>query len=229
MNIISLTAPKAGSHMMGFALGLPTKPVWHMTSSGRPQEYRTEEDMAEMLNAWPLHRGIWTHIPHSKKMAQFLRDKFEVTLFTRRDPRDIVVSIGHYADRFPASSLNWVYRGVKLSEMSWHDRMFHIIEDYGEQLLMFAPWIHEWGVWNTRYEECIDDRESVFDVLRTALISNGLNPPTLEEMVASSQRKHPLSYRRAKYGDWQTDFDGKHVDFAKKHLKRAMEAFGYDW
>ncbi len=229
MEVISLTAPCSGSHMIGFGLGIGTRPTWQRASSGKPRQVRTEDEIIAMLNGWPPDKGIWTHIPHSKKMADYFRERFKAQVFTRRDPRDICVSLGHYVDRFPASTLNWAYDGVRLSQMGWEDRMVHVIEEYSVQLLQFAPWVHEYKVWQVKYEDCIDDREKVFDVLRVNLIAEGLSPPSLDEMVEGSLKRHQLSYRRAKYGDWKYEFNPSLTDHARKHLTGAMEAYGYEW
>ena len=228
MNIISLTAPKSGSHMVGYALGLGTKPTWHVAATSHLREFRTEDEVIDILDAWDRRKGIWTHIPYSIKMSSYLKRRFQAIVFTRRDPRDIVVSLGHYMDKFPQNTLNWTYGGMQLNKMGWHQRMFHIIEEYGAQLLKFAPWIHQSG-YQIKYEDCIDDRERVFDVLRANLIAGGLRPPSLDQMVQSSLVKHKISYRRAKYGDWKFELNDKHMDHAKVHLAEAMEAYGYGW
>lgn len=229
VNACSLTAPKSGSHMIGFAMGLPTKPIWQMSSTHNIRKFRTEDEMIGVLKGWPWKQGIWTHVPHSDRMAEYFRSQFDITLFTRRDPRDIIVSISHYIDRFPASTLNWDYGGMQLSKMGWHQRMFHMIEEYGSQLLEFAPWIHEAGVWQIKYEDCVDDRAKVFDKLRVNLIAEGQNPPTLEKMIEQSLYKHKLSFRRGVYGDWKLELNNKHIDHAKVHMAKAVEAYGYEW
>jgi hypothetical protein len=228
-DILSVTYPKSGSHLMGFALGLSSKPIWHRTSSRHYEEFRPENKYLDMLKSWQPPRGIWTHIPWTPRTKEFVRGIFRAVIFTRRDPRDIVVSIGKYVDRFPKANLNYIRDGKHLSEWEWHHRVHFLIDSVTEEMSQFIGWTLMEDVFQAKYEDLIDDRAAVLKKINKFLQRRNIATVNLEEAVNRSYTRHPISYRRAKYGDWKFEFDPVNTEYAREKMTPLMRAMGYDW
>lgn len=228
--IVQITYPKSGSHLLGFALGLGTTPTWHKSSTSNFEEFRTEKEYHGIIKAHESHRGLWSHIPYSPSTWRVLEDKYHGYIFLRRDPRDIVVSIAHYVDKFPKTNLNYRRLGsVPLSSLSWHRRVPEIIKIVANELPLFTPWYRSEVFFQAKYEDLIDDRLAVLEKINIYLQRRKITLVNLDKAVERSRKRHPLSYRRAKYGDWKLEFNNEHVDLAREFLTPVMEDLGYVW
>lgn len=228
-DILSVTYPKSGSHLLGFALGLNSKPIWHRSSTGHFESFRSEDNYLTELRNWENPRGIWTHIPWTPRTKEFVRGMFRAIIFTKRDPRDVVVSIGHYVDKFPRGNLNYIRNGKHLNEWSWHHRLRFIIDSVVEEMSQFVGWTLMEDVFQVRYEDLIDNRTAVLKKINEFLQNRNVKPVNISEAVHRSYRRHPLSYRRAKYGDWKFEFDPVTTEYAREKMTPLIRAMGYDW
>lgn len=227
--ILSITYPKSGSHLIGYALGLGTTPTWHRSSTNNFEEFRTEAEYLDIVKNFPHPKGLWTHLPYSKQALKVVMTKYKRICFTRRDPRDIVVSIGHYVDRFPRANLNYFREGKQLHEWDWDSRMKFLIETISIEMPKFLGWAKHPEVFQARYEDLIDDRIAVLKKINEFLQKGGVEPLNIEQAADQSQRKHRLSYRRAKYGDWKYEFAPEVTVYARERLTPLMGELGYAW
>ena len=228
--IVQITYPKSGSHLLGYALGLGTTPTWHKSSSCNYEEFRTENEYNGIIRGFENPRGLWTHVPYSPSTWEVIEDRYHAYIFLRRDPRDIVVSIAHYVDKFPKTNLNYRRLGsVPLNQLAWHRRVPEIIKIVAKELPLFTPWYRGEVFFQAKYEDLIDDRLAVLQKIEKYLQRRKITLGNLDEAVGASHRRHPLSYRRAKYGDWKLEFNNEHVDLARELLTPVMEDLDYAW
>lgn len=229
-SIIQITYPKSGSHLLGYALGLGTMPTWQKSSTGNYEQFRTEKEYNSIIKAFKNKNGLWTHFPYSLSTWEMLEDNYHGYIFLRRDPRDIVVSIAHYVDKFPKGNLNYRRLGsMPLNQLTWHRRVPEIIKIVADELPRFIPWSKHENFFQVKYEDLIDDRLAVLKKINKYLQRRNITLVNLDEAVGRSRRRHPLSYRRAKYGDWKLEFNSDHIAYAKEILTPVMEDLGYVW
>ena len=224
--VCSISAPKTGSHMLGFGLGLGSQLIYYVRSGGPKGEYRSVEDQIHQLDT-RSKPGIWAHIGYSDRMYQYLQKRFVATLFTRRDPRDVVVSTAYYYEKYPTAVNDLVFPdGTSISQMPWDERLLMLITLVGLTLPHYSGWIRD-DVYQVRYEDVIDHREREFTKIQEYLEDLGLTPPPGEEMAAMSRDPHKLSFRRGKHGDWREEFTSRHVNWADKYLGHVIHDWGY--
>lgn len=225
--VVSISAPKTGSHLLGFGLGVKSQPIYHLKSGGDKGQFRSADEQIAILDKW-RHRGIWAHIGYSPKMERYLKESFTATFFIRRDPRDVVVSMAHYLEKYPDASTDMAFPTSKthMGLMKWDERLLWLITHMGLVLPHFTGWIRD-GVYQVKYEDMIDDRVGEFTKIQEYLESLGLEPPSGKEMAEMSEAKHKLSFRRGKYGDWQDEFTSRHVEWADKYLGHVIRDWGY--
>jgi len=224
--VCSISAPKTGSHMLGFGLGLTSQPTYHLKSGGTKGEFRSVEEQIHTLDR-RRQAGIWAHIGYSPTMEQYLQERFTATFFIRRDPRDVVVSLAHYHDKLPAASIDLTFPdNTSMSEMEWDERLLWLITYCGLALPHYTGWIRD-GVYQVKYEDVVDYREREFTKIQEYLEGLGLKPPPGEKMAEMSRDPHKLSFRRGKYGDWKETFTSRHVEWANKYLGHVIRDWGY--
>jgi len=230
INAILITAPKTGSHMIGYAMGVGTRPTYHMTSSLQYGKYRTIDQVITVLRKWQSGEGgIWTHLPYSDKLWKYLQERFDAWVFALRDPRDRIVSLGHYMDKHTTNQLNLMYDGKRLSQHTWDDRCKYLIVSSKDELAGYFKWVEIPEIYKIRYEDCVDDRRAEFEKLREYFAGKGIDPPPIEQMVKDSHVQHAMSYRRGKYGDWKKELSSENIKLCKEYLNTAMKVFGYEW
>jgi hypothetical protein len=212
---------------MGFGLGLPTSPVYHLSAGGNKGEFRSAQQQTQLLDSW-RKPGIWAHIPYTPHMELYVRDRFKATFFIRRDPRDVVVSMAHYLEKYPNSSTDLRFPTSKssMSQVGWDERLLWLITHMGLTLPHYTGWIRN-DVYQVKYEDMIDDRVGEFNRIQAFLETLGLNPPPGERMAEMSRNPHKISFRRGKYGDWQEEFTSSHVEWADKYLGHVIRDWGY--
>lgn len=225
--VCSISAPKTGSHMMGFGLGLSSTPIYHTHAGVTKGQLSPAAHQINKLDRWE-RSGIWAHIGYSFEMEEYLKKRFTATFFIRRDPRDVVVSMAHYLEKHPEASIHLVFPISKtsMSFMKWDERLLWLITHMGLTLPHYTGWIRD-GIYQVKYEDMIDDRVGEFAKIQEYLESLGLAPPPAEHMAEMSQTRHKLSFRHAKYGDWREEFTDSHVKWADKYLGHVMRDWGY--
>lgn len=224
--VCSFSAPKSGSHMIGFGLGLRTQPIYHKASGGAKGERRSIEQQIKELSGW-RDRGIFAHVPYSHAVGDYVLNNYRATFFVRRDPRDIVVSMAHYYNAHPSASTDMtIPGGGTMSEMEWEDRLMWLITYMGLSLPHYTGWIRPY-VYQVKYEDVIDNRLGEFTKMHNYLAGLGLKPMSAEKMVEASATPHRLSFRKAAYGDWKETFTSRHVEWANKYLGHVIRDWGY--
>ena len=226
MNVCSISAPKTGSHMLGFGLGIPSALVYYKRAGGEKGQFRSIKEQIEML-ARLNGRGIWAHIGYSNRMYEYLDKCYTATFFIRRDPRDVVVSMAHYLDKFPEASTDLMLpNNTSLSRMQWDKRLLWLITHMGLTLPHYTGWIRD-DVYQVKYEDVVDHREREFTKIQEYLEGLGLKPPPGEKMAEMSRDPHKLSFRRGKHGDWKETFTNDHIEWANKYLGHVITDWGY--
>ena len=226
INVCSISAPKTGSHMLGFGLGCMSRPVYHKTAGGQKGEFRSVKEQIEVLDR-SNKSGIWAHIGYSSRIHEYIKKRFTATLFIRRDPRDVVVSMAHYLDKYPEASTDLMLpNNTSLSRMQWDKRLLWLITHMGLTLPHYTGWIRD-DVYQVKYEDVVDHREREFTKIQEYLEGLGLKPPPGEKMAEMSRDPHKLSFRRGKHGDWKETFTNDHVEWANKYLGHVIADWGY--
>ena len=225
MRVCSISAPKTGSHMMGFGMGLPTAPIYYLKSGGVKGEFRSSDEQIQVLDSWK-REGIWAHISYSDKLQQYIQKRFTAAVFIRRDPRDVVVSMAHYLNKYPTSTTDLRAPTFSISELEWDERLLWLITHMGLILPHYTGWIRD-EVYQVKYEDVVDDRVGEFTKLQVYLEGLGLHPPPGEKMAEMSRNPHKLSFRRGKHGDWRDEFSDQHVEWANKYLGHVIRDWGY--
>jgi hypothetical protein len=160
-------------------------------------------------------------------MNEYLHNRYRAVLFIRRDPRDIVVSMAHYLEKYPQSSTDLVLpNGTSISQTKGHERLLWLISHMGLTLPQYTGWIRD-DVCQVRYEDMVEDREREFGKIQQYLEDAGLSPPPSEKMAEMSRHRHKLSFRRGKSGDWKDEFSAKHISWADKYLSHVISDWGY--
>lgn len=226
-SVCSISAPKTGSHMLGFGLGMGSTPIYHKAAGGQKGEFLSTDEQINKLEHWNK-AGIWAHIAYSDKMHKYMQERFTAVLFIRRDPRDVVVSMAHYLEKYPQASTDLVFPTSKtsMSQMGRDERLLWLITRMGLTLPHYTGWIRD-DVYQVKYEDVIDHREREFVKIQEYLESLGLKPPPGEKMAEMSRNPHKLSFRRGKHGDWRDEFTPRHVEWADKYLGHVIRDWGY--
>lgn len=224
--VCSISAPKTGSHMLGFGLGITSSLVYYHRAGNMKGEYRSTKQQIDILDRWN-RPGIWAHIGYSEEMYQYLQKRFTAMFFIRRDPRDVVVSTAYYYDKYPTAANDLVFPdGTSISQMPWSERLLMLITYMGLTLPQYTGWIRD-NVYQVKYEDVIDHREREFTKIQEYLEGLGLEPLPGEKMAEMSQEPHKISFRRGKHGDWREEFEDRHIQWTEKYLSHVIADWGY--
>lgn len=228
ISAVSISAPKTGSHLLGFGLGLPTLSVYYVKSVGSYGVIRTDDEQVDFLKEC-TPPAFWAHVTHSAQMESYLKENYKAVFFIARDPRDVVVSHSHYITKLETASVNYVLPdGSCLNHYNHSERMRFLLRILGQELRKYSGWFNG-HTYIVRYENMVHNRLGEFQKIHDFLVSLGEEPHSASEMVQKSFKKHSISWRKGDTGDWKEEFSDTHLRLAKHHLTQVMEEWGYSW
>jgi hypothetical protein len=189
------------------------------------------------------------HVEAAPEISEFLRTHNFKTLFLYRDPRDVVVSLFYWWQRYTDIDA-WPYRYF-CALRSDNERLKFLIEgwpdqpampdfpsqvdysDIGSRFYEYQPWLDEPGCLSVRFEslrtpEIRDDvcRDIVRHLMNES--SAASMDSMVQRMIAGSCPRRSLTFRRGHGGEWRHLFTQEHRDAFKCHAGSLLIHLGYE-
>jgi hypothetical protein len=212
---------KSGTHLLLQALsGVPGLRPYLLPPYFEGLSERLADDRARLSQVGP--GGLaFGHVYYSPEWASMLEELGFAQVFLYRDPRDVVVSLMHYAtrqapdmavlshlshclhtdpDRLLAIITGFEHDGIRLRDIDWHFRLF-------------LPWCGKPGVLSVQFEDLAGTSTSQYMTLTQVLrhIAGELPIDRESAIVAAMEAAiNPATsgtFRRGTIGSWRDEFD----------------------
>ena len=245
--VFANSIPKSGTHLLLQALsavpGLepPLQPPFqHMPHLPTLSE-QFVTDRARLLGLGP--GGLaFGHVCYSPEWAALLVELGFSRLFLIRDPRDVAVSLMHYATRKEPSMRGLAHLSTCLH--SDHDRLLALITgfahdgiarpDIGTHQRWFLPWRDQPGVLTVTFEELVGTSASRCSALTRVLRHVVGHLPADEETAAVAAMAAAINpatsgtFRRGMIGSWREEFDETTTRVFKAVAGDLLIELGYE-
>ena len=173
------------------------------------------------------------HLAYRPEYAKVFMETSTKVIFNVRDPRDIVVSEYHNAQRKFAKNPNdmplWNYLDQETGEF------LHRKEDPITELIIFAAarwpqwigWLDYDFVLQIKYEDLRLHTKETVDKMRSWLNNQECFSADLMISKAQPDKGNP-TFRRGIPGEWKTTFKSHHVELANELLGGIIDRLGYE-
>jgi hypothetical protein len=245
--IFGNSKPKSGSHLLfqilnGFTKIMPyayvaAEPVRTINRGGGR---RTAKQVAGDLKRIP--RGVigWGYVEASPENLVILCKPDRVNYFVYRDPRDLLVSqvffatdmhAGHGMHEFYKSLPNFGER-LKVA-ITGIDRDGLKMVSVKQRYEGVFEWLEQPHVMCIRFEELINDRDTVLNAMLDEVEKTGYEIPTprdgaLKVLVETIQPKKSQTFRVGKTGGWKEYFTEEHKALFKDVAGDLLVRLGYE-
>ncbi len=207
--------PKSGTYLMRHILELDdeeSKMVSISVGDNRhPVNYR----------AYP--NGISGHLECHKIVFDLARDMNK--FFIIRDPRDIVVSWLHYANKIGGHHALRRLRRIDINVKNVvnikgaEDRMMAVIKSVRPYMTGYLDWSEH--ATTVRYEKLLSEPEK-----ELATVAEILGEP-LDKLVERSKFRGGKTFRKGVAGEWKKEFSQDHIKFFDEIYADVMERWNY--
>jgi hypothetical protein len=166
------------------------------------------------------------HIPYTKERAEKLKNA--VGFMIVRDPRDVIVSHAHYAERVKDKTgidYKSTSDGLRLSNLTLRERIDVLNIIMRHRLCAYAGWAFQENVHVFKYSEFIINQEKQIKRMMAILDGHGLLDATYDEMVERARPKPSGAFRRGQVGDYKHTFTDEQNAEAKRRFGDFIEAW----
>jgi hypothetical protein len=235
--VLANSMPKSGTHLLTRALY--RCPLLH-SPAGRVLRGWEAIDPRTLKRLRHLQRGqfLTGHLPAHDELLELVEQIDLRVLLMIRDPRDIMVSYGHYV-----AGMDTTHPAHKVFHtMNGRDRLTALIDGVPgvvspmhEVLTRFAGWLDSRQVLILRFEDLVGAHGGGHNGLRNArlekmLVFLGIEPtPELIRHIAKGlYSKRSLTYRKPRIGQWRTQFDDELLRMFEDSVGDLAKRFGYE-
>lgn len=243
--LMGLSIPKSGTHLLsqilsGFSRIAPFSPKEQFIGLGpKLNEGQRREKLERQVSALrPLDIAL-AHLPASSDDLKLISAPRFLPYFIFRDPRDVAVSLSHFAAREKEHRLYAYYSTLR----SFDEQLMASIQGVRapgvsarsilRQFQVQTPWMQHPDVCSVRFEDLIENRrvalEGIADhFLRrvdTVAVSRDEAVAALEASINPS--KSP-TFRSGKTGEWKKYFKEEHKSAFKEVAGDLLIRLGYE-
>ena len=239
--------PKSGSHLLtqvlsGFCLIAPyayvqTEPVRTVKAAGG--RFDPQETLNQLRD---IPRGVigWGYLDATPENLIFLCQPERVNYFIYRDPRDMLVSHVFYAsDMHEGHGLHEYYQTLSDFDerlkvaITGIDRDGLFMVNVQKRYEGVFQWLDQASVQCIRFEQLINDRETVLTAMLDQVEKTGYHIPTprekaLEILLETIQPKKSKTFRTGKTGEWAKYFKPEHKALFKEVAGDLLVRLGYE-
>lgn len=235
--VLANSIPKSGTHLLTRALY--RCPLLH-SPAGRVLRGWESIDPKTLKRLQHLQRGQFLvgHLPaHDALLALAGQMDLRVLLMIR-DPRDIMVSYGHYVSAMdtthPAHAM--------FHSMNGRDRLAALIDgvpgvvsSMHEVLTRYAGWLDSDQVLIVRFEDLVGAHGGGHNGVRNARLEKMLaflgiasTPKRVQHIAKGLYSTRSLTYRKPRIGQWRTQFDDELLRRFEDSVGDLARKFGYE-
>ena len=239
--------PKSGSHLLtqilsGFCQIAPyayvqTEPVRTVKAAGG--RFDPQETLNQLRD---IPRGVigWGYVDATPENLIFLCQPERVNYFIYRDPRDMLVSHVFYAsDMHEGHGLHEYYQTLSDFDerlkvaITGIDRDGLFMVNVQKRYEGVFQWLDQESVQCIRFEQLINDRETVLNAMLDQVEKTGYHIPTprdkaLEILLETIQPKKSKTFRTGKTGEWAKYFKPEHKALFKEVAGNLLVRLGYE-
>lgn len=231
--ILCVCIPKAGTHLLERILCL------HPCLSRKPcrtirSRWFSKERTLRIIGSIRPGQIALAHLPFHEDVLRTAREHGTKILFLVRDPRDVVLSMVHFIERWPRHP-----RHARLQEeQTRRDRYLLTIRgdpsadlrSIGDIYREYEPWLLEADL-TIRFEDLLDQRGAV----RTTVVSQvfhavgiHLTPDIQQNIVRHAVSRASLTFDKGMQGGWKHVFDEKLLSTFREATGSILTDYGYD-
>ncbi|MEI6290879.1 MAG: sulfotransferase domain-containing protein [Chloroflexota bacterium] len=239
--------PKSGSHLLlqilnGFCQVMPYRyveeePVRTVNKDGGRRS--SIEILTEIRN---IQKGVigWGYVDAVPENVDFLCKADRVNYFIYRDPRDLLISHVFFAtDMHEGHGMHDHYKRLT----SFDERLKVAITGIDQNGLYMVnvrqryegvfQWLQQTGVLSIRFEDLINDRDTVLNAMLTQVEKTGYKIPTkrekaLEILQNTIQPGKSHTFRSGKTGEWKKYFKDEHKILFKEVAGDLLTRLEYE-
>lgn len=232
-SLISISLPKAGTHLVERALCLHPKVYRRFVPTLYPYNLAEWGGLDELLSSQRSHELIVGHLPFDAGHAELIDLNGTKAFFVIRDPRDILVSNVFYISGYRAH--NW--HDVVTAEPDVKARLRLLIEGrteapripgIGEYLDSYAGWLGT-NAAVIRYEDLVGERADRLGALARIYAHAGLalGEDDLGERADRLISSASPTFRRGATGQGREHFDTELERLFEEAAGPHLERYGY--
>lgn len=189
-DLLLISMPKSGSHMMALALGLlPYAQAALVDATGNTDE------IAELFRDAPSY--AWMHLPYLPEISDHVFGLYKNIVFLRRHPLDALVSMAHFIEGVPGTYFDI---DGKIHKLPVLDRIEYYLANYESVFAIFNGWLNA-NCYHVKYEDIITKRaETMVDLKRH------LGRGCADGMYERSTLRAKGTYRTGRTNNYQAEF-----------------------
>lgn len=203
MSAFMISLPKAGTQLFKNMIQAEDYIALQPNAQNVPaQQFKPYSQILPELRSLDRKQNYVAHLP-TDDMYEIVLQSWDHIYLVIRDPKDIIVSMAHYIERFPLSVFNWKEKhGIPIANLLWEARVNYLIDYLPPFLKCIYRWIRCRHVHVISYEHYQEDPDKVIEMFA------GHGHGTVEEIRARSLQKQ-FTYREGKTGGWRVDMTEK--------------------
>lgn len=239
--------PKSGSHLLtqilsGFCKVAPyayveTDPIRTVKKEGG--RWTADQVLSDLKSIRPGVIG-WGYVDATSENVAFLCQPERVNYFIYRDPRDMLISHVFYAtDMHEGHGMRAYYQTLTDFDerlkvaIRGIDREGLFMVDVRKRYEGVFQWLEQPSVLCIRFEDLVNNRETVLNAMLDQVENTGYRIPTprekaLEILVGTIQPKRSKTFRSGKTNEWVKYFKDEHKTLFKEIAGDLLVRLGYE-